>query len=226
MYTNFKTIAIIPARGGSKGIPRKNLLQLYGKPLVGRTIETAKQSCYIDKVVISTDDLEIANVSKQHGAEIAWRPEDISGDLVSSELALLNTLEQYPNYDELVFLQCTSPLTLPEDINKIVEQRRSTQSDTAFSASESHHFLWKYDKSGNAVGINHDKRVRVMRQEWEKAYYENGAVYAMDVNGFIEHRHRFFGKTTIYVMPTERSLDIDSLNDLLIAETILKDEND
>ena len=119
-------IALIPARGGSKGIPRKNLQSLAGKPLIAHTIEHARQARSVGRVVVSTDDAEIAAVSKQYGAEVVWRPAAISGDTASSESALLHALEylqQTEGYesDLLVFLQCTSPLTLPEDIDGTVQ---------------------------------------------------------------------------------------------------------
>ena len=115
-------ISIIPARGGSKGIPRKNIKMLAGKPLIAYNIIESQCSLQIDRVVVSTDDAEIAEVSKSYGAEIVWRPRNISDDEASSESALLYTLsylKEKENYkpDLLVFLQCTSPLTLSEDID-------------------------------------------------------------------------------------------------------------
>jgi len=115
-------LAIIPARGGSKGIPRKNIRPLAGKPLIAYSIEAALQAESVNRVVVSTDDSDIVKVSKQYGAEIVWRPDEISGDKVSSELALLHVLDQLnksENYipDFIVFIQCTSPLMLSKDID-------------------------------------------------------------------------------------------------------------
>jgi N-acylneuraminate cytidylyltransferase len=120
-----KYLAIIPARGGSKGIPRKNIRPLAGKPLLAYNIEAARNSRYIQRVVVSTDDPEIARVAQQYGAEVVWRPAEISGDTASSESALLHTLatlREQESYapDVLVFLQCTSPLTLAEDIDGVI----------------------------------------------------------------------------------------------------------
>ncbi|HEY9766444.1 MAG TPA: acylneuraminate cytidylyltransferase family protein, partial [Chroococcales cyanobacterium] len=118
-------LAVIPARGGSKGIPRKNVRLLAGKPLIAHAIEAARGSRSIDRVVVSTDDTEIGRVAERFGAEVVWRPTEISGDTASSEAALLFTLdflESKEGYrpDILVFLQCTAPLTLAEDIDDTV----------------------------------------------------------------------------------------------------------
>ena len=219
-------LAIIPARGGSKGIPHKNILPLAGKPLVAYSIEQAKASRYISRVVVSTDDAEIASISRHFGAEIVWRPAEISGDSASSESALLHALEtfiQSEDYqpDVLVFLQCTSPLTLAEDIDGTIQALLDEQADTALAVIPFHYFLWRNTRTSNAEGINHDKRIRPLRQEREPQYLETGAVYVMRVPGFLQARHRFFGKTSLYVMPAERRLEIDDPVDFQVAEVLL-----
>jgi YrbI family 3-deoxy-D-manno-octulosonate 8-phosphate phosphatase len=220
-------IAVIPARGGSKGIPRKNILPIAGKPLIAWTIHTAKQSRYISDIYVSTDDLEIAYISQKNGANVVMRPHDISGDFAPSELAILHVLQtafplgrQKP--DITVFLQCTSPLTTTDDIDLTVESLIRTNSDSALTVSEFHYFLWHQDKHGDFVGINHDKRVRHMRQQRDLQYRETGAVYAMRTNGFIEEQHRFFGKTTFHVVPDTRTLEIDTPEDFAQAEHLLQ----
>jgi len=220
--------AIIPARGGSKGVPRKNVRLLAGKPLVAYTIEYAHQAHSVDRVVVSTDDAEIAAVSKQYGAEVVWRPAEISGDTASSESALLHTLDhlrQTEGYepDLVVFLQCTSPLMLPEDIDSTVEALLGENADSALAVTPFHYFLWHLNEKGDAVGINHDKHVRPMRQEREPQFLETGAVYVMRMPGFRKAKHRFFGKTTLYVMPPERCLEIDEPLDLRIAEVFMRE---
>jgi len=221
-----ETLAIIPARGGSKGIPRKNVLPLAGKPLIAYNIEQARRSQFIRRVVVSTDDAEIAAVARQYGAEVIWRPAEISGDSASSESALLHALEQLrqqENYqpDLLVFLQCTSPLTLAEDIDGTVQALLEQQADSALAVIPFHYFLWRQEP-GDAVGINHDKRVRPLRQERQPQYLETGAVYVMRVPGFIQARHRFFGKTAMHVMPGERRLEIDDPVDFQVAEVLMQ----
>ncbi len=221
-----ETLAIIPARGGSKGIPRKNVHLLAGKPLIAHTIEHVRQARCVSRVFVSTDDSEIAAVSEQYGAEVIRRPVEISGDAASSESALLHSLEhlqQTQGYqpDLLAFLQCTSPLTLPEDINGTVQILLDENADSALAVTPFHYFLWRRDRLGHAIGINHDSRKRPLRQEREPQFLETGAVYVMRAEGFREAKHRFFGKIAMYVMPPERCLEIDEPIDFSIAEELL-----
>lgn len=219
--------AIIPARGGSKGIPSKNVRMLAGKPLIAHTIEAAASARQVGRVVVSTDDPEIAAVSQRYGADVVWRPEEISGDAASSESALLHGLEHLQSAegyapDILVFLQCTSPLTLACDIDGTVGAMLEAGADTALAVAPFHYFLWKKNGDGSGDGINHDKRVRLLRQERAPQYRETGAVYAMRVQGFLEAKHRFFGKTAIHLIPLERCLEIDDPVDLEIAEVLMR----
>jgi YrbI family 3-deoxy-D-manno-octulosonate 8-phosphate phosphatase len=222
-----KILAIIPARGGSKGIPRKNIQPLAGKPLLAYSIESAQQTPSITRVVVSTDDPEIAAVARQYGAEVIWRPVEISGDTASSESALLHALDylkQTEDYepDLVAFLQCTSPLTLPEDIEGTIQVLLDENADSALAVTPFHYFLWQRDEQGDAIGINHDKGFRPLRQEREPQFLETGAVYVMRTLGFRAARHRFFGKTAMYVMLPERCLEIDESVDLLVAEVLLR----
>jgi N-acylneuraminate cytidylyltransferase len=199
---------------------------LAGKPLIAHTIGTATQASNVNRVVVSTDDDEISAISRQWGAEVILRPAKISTDISSSELALLHALEhlhENEGYspDLLVFLQCTSPLTLPEDIDGTVQALLDQEADSSLAVTPFHYFLWRWDVNGDAIGVNHDKRVRPLRQERDLQYLETGAVYVMRTKGFKEARHRFFGKTAMYVMPPERCLEIDEPVQLAIAEFLL-----
>ena len=167
-------------------------------------------------------------MAQQYGAEVVWRPAEISGDTASSESALLHTLEhlrQSEAYepDVLVFLQCTSPLTLAEDIDGTVQALLDQGADSALATIPFHYFLWR-QADGDAVGINHDKRSRPLRQERQPQYLESGAVYAMRADGFLGARHRFFGKTALYVMPAERRLEIDDPVDFQVAEVLVRQQ--
>lgn len=218
-------VAIIPARGGSKGVPRKNVRDVAGKPLIGWTIEAARAAKSVDLVVVSTDDCEIASVAESFGAKVVWRPAEISGDTASSESALLHALDVLEKEgcspDELVFLQCTSPLTTGADIDDCVRAMTETNADCAFTAKEFFYFIWKRESDGSAVGINHDLRFRPRRQDREAQYEENGAVYVMKTDGFRRHRHRFFGKTVFSLMPPERCFEIDVEMDMEVATVLL-----
>ncbi len=221
------TLGIIPARGGSKGVPRKNVRYVCGKPLIGWTIEAALEADCVDRVMVSTDDPEIDEVSRDFGAETIQRPIEISGDRASSESALLHVLRQLQAEEDFtpqvtVFLQCTAPLMLPEDIDGTVQTLLNSEADTALAVTDFHYFLWERTTDGDARGINHDKSVRLLRQEQRPQFVETGAVYAMDTEGFLQHEHRFFGKTVLYRIPGERRWEIDEPVDMEIAEVMLR----
>lgn len=226
-----EVLAIIPARGGSKGIPRKNIRMVAGKPLLAHNIEQARLTPSITRVVVSTDDGEIAAVAREYGAEVVDRPADISGDTASSEAALVHTLDHLCHAegytpDLLVFLQATSPLTLAEDIEGTIQSLLTENADSALAVTPFFHFLWRRDSEGGAQGINHDKRARPRRQEIANTQFlETGAVYVMRVQGFLNAKHRFFGKTAMYVMPNERVWEIDDPRDLVIADLLLRERD-
>jgi len=140
-------IAIIPARGGSKGIPNKNIINIAGKPLTAWTIEQSINTKIINKTYVSTNDNQIADVSKQYGAEIIWRPEEICGDTATSESAILHALdylkkEQNVEPDYIVFLQATSPLRKKDDIDKAIKKIIDDKADSLISGSKFEDFLF------------------------------------------------------------------------------------
>jgi YrbI family 3-deoxy-D-manno-octulosonate 8-phosphate phosphatase len=221
------TVAIIPARGGSKGIPRKNLKPVGGVPLIGRSVLAARAAGTVDQVYVSTDDVEIAAAARQYGAEVIERPPAIAGDTASSEAALLHGLDVLAaagvRPDTLVFLQCTSPFTRGADIDAVVGALR-TGGESAFSAAHSHAFLWRIRPDGTGVGVNHDAdRPRKRRQELEPEYRETGAIYAMDVGAFRAAGHRFCGRT-IPVPLDLPEYEIDTVADLSVCDAILAAE--
>ena len=216
-------LAIIPARGGSKGIPRKNVLPLAGKPLIAHNIAAALASRRVTRVVVSTDDAEIAAVARDHGAEVVMRPDALASDVARSEDALLHVLdalEESEGYrpEAIAFLQCTSPLTAPEDIDGTLATLEEKQADSALAVVPFHYFLWSEGADGDANGINHDKSFRLMRQQRQPEFVETGAVYAMRTDGFRQARFRFFGKTVMHEIPVEHWQEIDEPADFRIAE--------
>jgi N-acylneuraminate cytidylyltransferase len=220
-------LAIIPARGGSKGIPRKNVTPLAGRPLIAWTIDAARNAKRVRRVVVSTDDADIAEISRRFGAEVIQRPPEISGDTASSESALLHAVDELERVESyrpklLTFLQCTSPLTLADDIDGTIAALEEANADSALTVAPFHHFLWRTDEQEDAVGINHDKSFRPRRQDRIPEYLETGAVYAMKTAGFRAARHRFFGKTATYIVPPGRAIEIDEPGDLVIAERFLR----
>jgi N-acylneuraminate cytidylyltransferase len=185
-------LAVIPARGGSKGIPGKNLQTVGGIPLVVRSVQAALASERVHRVVVSTDDDAIAAAVDAQGAEVIHRPDSIAGDTASSESALLHALEvleqQGPLPPQLVFLQCTSPFTRADQIDRVLEALAAPGINSAFAVAPWHGFLWRQD----GRGINHDPTLpRQRRQDLEPAYLETGAIYAMDTQAFRNQASRF-----------------------------------
>ena len=220
-----KVVAIIPARGGSKGLPRKNVRLLGGLPLIGHAIQALRQAKLVDAVVVSTDDAEIAEISRAQGAEVVIRPAEISGDTASSESALHHALDflhqdQGREYDVVLFAQCTAPFTTPQEIDGTAQLVVSGEYDSSFAVASTSEFLWQRGAEANAVGVNHDGGPRMRRQDLEPQYVEKGSVYAMSVPIFQSEGTRFCGKTGIYVSDDTPALDIDDARDLAQAEAL------
>ncbi len=216
---------IIPARGGSKGIPRKNIKLLAGKPLIAYTIEHALQAKSVSRVIISTDDAEIEKVSIDCGAEVVKRPAEISGDTASSEVALLDVLEQLKQKEGcqpelVVFLQCTSPIRSPNDIDKAVKTLQDDKSDSLLSVVESHRFFWRKTADG-VESINYDYKNRPRRQDHEKEYMENGSLYIFKPWVLYEEGNRLGGKISLYPMTPWSSFEIDDHDDWAICERMI-----
>ena len=213
-------VAIIPARGGSKGVPGKNLRRVGGVPLIARTVIAARSSLAIDRVVVSTDDAAIAAVARSAGAEIVDRPAVIAGDTASSESALLHALEELGERpDVIVFLQATSPFIRPADLDEAVARVERGDEDVVFSAVETFEFLWSVGAYG-ATGVNHDHRYRPRRQEREPHYRETGAFYVMRADGFRSAAFRFFGRVGVAAVDERASLEIDTLEELELANAL------
>ena len=215
-------IAIIPARGGSKGIPNKNLQTVGGVTLLARTISACLKSESIATVYVSTDSDDIAAVALNNGAQVVRRPADISGDTASSESALLHSLNEIEKTSSLpknvLFAQCTSPFITHTDIDGILDLLKDH--DSALTVTHNHAFIWRKDNTGNAIGINHDSAIRLPRQQLDPEYKETGALYAMNIDQFRKCGHRFFGRIGMYEVPADRSMEIDEPEDLRLANTL------
>jgi YrbI family 3-deoxy-D-manno-octulosonate 8-phosphate phosphatase len=221
------TLAIIPARSGSVGIKDKNIRPFCGVPLVVRTIRAATAAASVDRVVVSTDSEDYAQICREAGAEVVIRPQDLATSTTSSESALLHVLETMKEAgaslpEWVVFLQCTSPFTRPEDIDALVRAVQAGGTDTGLTAVRSHRFLWRTGAGGEVAGVNHDKTVRLRRQDREPEFMENGAVYVMRTEGFLRHKNRFFGKTVLHEVPSWQALEIDSPEDWDVAEAVFR----
>lgn len=213
-------LAVIPARGGSKGVPGKNLRRVGGVPLVARAAASAREATLIDRVIVSTDDRAIAAAARTKGAVVMARPAKISGDLASSESALLNVLDRLDGDPEiLVFLQATSPFIDPHDLDAAITRVRDGESDVVFSAIETHAFLWRQGADG-AAGVNHDPSFRARRQDREPQFQETGAFYVMRTDGFRAAGFRFFGRVGIALTDERRAIEIDTASQLELAAAI------
>lgn len=211
-------MAIIPARGGSKGIRLKNLREIGGKSLLGRAIESARSAAAVSDVVVSTDHEQIKAEALRYGARVIDRPADIAGDTASSESVLLHALANAESQPEItVFIQCTSPFIDPADLDAAIAAVASQRADVSFAAVADHGFHWGLDPQGEAVAVGHDKLHRPRRQDREPRFRETGAFYVMDTRGFLEAGHRFFGKVRVHEVPAEHGIDIDTEADLLLA---------
>lgn len=225
--TDGLTVAIIPARGGSKGVPRKNLRTVGGVPLVVRAIRAARDAAGIDLVVVSTDDDEIAAVSAAAGARVVRRPAEISGDTASSESAILHAVDEIEAAGERVgiiaFVQATSPFLPSAALAGAVAEVRADRADSVFSAHETYGFLWRRGSGAEgdqATAINHEAAHRPRRQDREPHYLETGAFYVFRAEAFRTSRHRFFGRIRIAEVPEWTAIEIDDAQQLRIADAL------
>ncbi len=219
------TIAIIPARGGSKGVPRKNIRLLVGKPLIAHSIEDAQESTLVDQVYVSTDDQEIATISAEYGAKIIHRPAELANDTASSESALIHGLQaleaQNINPDLLVFLQCTSPIRTGAEIDQAIAKLKNEQADSLLSVSPSHRFLWE-EVNGVVQSINYDYSHRPRRQDMNPQYVENGSIYVFKPWVLKENQNRLGGKISLYIMSEMAAVEIDSLEDFQMIDFLMR----
>ncbi|MDR7185865.1 N-acylneuraminate cytidylyltransferase [Microbacterium trichothecenolyticum] len=219
-----EVVAIIPARGGSKGVPRKNLQRVGGVPLIARAVEGARRCPAIDRVVVTTDDADIAAVAAEWGAQVVERPTDLSGDLASSESALVHALETLEAHKVdvgvVAFLQATSPFIDVDALTAAVQLVRSRRRDSVFSAVETYGFLWEKGIGSAAEPVNHEIDVRPRRQDREPHYLETGAFYVMRAAGFRAANHRFFGSVGIAEVAPRTAIEIDTLDELELARTL------
>lgn len=225
-------ISIIPARGGSKGIPRKNIKLLNGKPLIYYSIEASKSCSYIDKTFVSTEDDEISEISKKFGSDVIERPLDLASDTASSIDVIFHVLDCLEDKNDLpeifVLLQPTSPLRTSEDIANAIDLFKSNDCDSLVSVCElSHQALLNFSvKNGYLVQNTDEKFFNSRRQEIPTYYALNGAIY-ITTPDFIRKNKSFYGEKTIsYLMSKKRSMDIDTPLDFKIVDYLLRCENE
>lgn len=217
------TIAVIAARGGSKGIPKKNLLNFCGKPLLHWSIDTALRTPEISSVWVSTDDTTIAKTAAESGAGVITRPEELSGDIVMPDLAWLHTItsivQKGEKIDCVVALQATSPVRLPSHLSNGINDYKSSQADSLFSASRADDIcLWKLEDGKILQPVNFDPKNRKRRQDGDNQYVENGSFYIFTPETITTSKDRFFGQVACSVIPKWASFEIDEFEDIDLCE--------
>ncbi|QIY57253.1 acylneuraminate cytidylyltransferase [Streptomyces sp. RPA4-5] len=227
-------VAVIPARGGSKGVPAKNLAAVGGVPLVARAVRECRAARLVTDVVVSTDDAGIAAAARGAGAVVVRRPGDIAGDTATSEAAVLHAMDAYEaeqgaSVDAVLLVQCTSPFIVREDIDGVAAAVVEGGADSALTVAPFHGFVWRDTEAevagadataAGGHGVNHDKSFRPRRQDRPQDLLETGAAYGMDAAGFRAAGHRFFGRTELVRTDPARVLEIDDPHDLARARAL------
>ncbi|CAN1212231.1 N-acylneuraminate cytidylyltransferase [Tumidithrix helvetica PCC 7403] len=233
MISGKTVLAIIPARGGSKGVPRKNIRNIAGKPLIAWTIAAAQRSKYIDRLILSSEDEEIIQIAQAWGCELPFRrPAELAQDCTPSILPIIYTLEQLAqgmppkHYDYVVLLQPTSPLRNVTDIDSCLEKCVNQQSNACVSvtkAEQNPYWMYMVDADSRMRSLMQSADVIPRRQDLPTVYALNGAIYVAKCEWLLQTKSFLTEETIAYLMPQERSLDIDTEIDLAILEIMLQD---
>jgi CMP-N,N'-diacetyllegionaminic acid synthase len=226
MIRGLKVLAVIPARGGSKGLPDKNILQFNGKPLIVWTIIESKKSKYIDRVVLSSEDDHIIKISKENNLDVPFiRPQSLSHDNISGLDVVLHTIEEINGFDIIVVLQPTSPLRSVNDIDNTIKRLIDEKANACITLKESGkspYWMFELDSKDKLIPVIKTNELITIRQELPKTFEVNGAVYVARTNWFVKNKLFINDETIAYVMPPERSIDIDTLYDFNFAEFLHK----
>ncbi len=225
MFKNKTFLAIIPARGGSKRLPRKNILNLCGKPLISWSIEAGLKSKYIDKVVVSSDDKEILNISNELKVQVIKRPDELASDTSTSFDAVKHAIDNLESYEYILLLQPTSPLRNENHIDKAIEFLEEKNADAVVSVCEmNHNLLWSntLDDSLSMEGFISDNLLNNRSQDLKKHYRLNGAIYLCKTDKLLKEKSFFLKKNIFaYVMNSNNSIDIDRKEDFELASLYL-----
>lgn len=221
-----KVVAVIPARGGSKGIPGKNIMPICGKPLLAWSIKHAQQSKYVDSVWVTSDDDDILSVAKAFGAEVIKRPVSLSGDKASSESAWIHALEcieeQGNKVGFMIGMQATSPIRGEDDLDRAIVKMYEEDLDSLLSVTEvEDYFNWRIGDNG-PESINYDYKDRKPRQAIETRYLENGSFYIFRPDLLRETNNRLAGKIGMHVMDRHKMFQIDNPEDIQLCEAVMQ----
>ena len=220
-----KYLAVIPARGGSVGLPKKNILPVGGLPLIAWTIGQALGIEGV-RVVVSTDCQEIAQAARSHGAEVPFlRPKELSLNSTPTEPVMLHALDYYALHnfipDAVILLQPTSPLRLPGSVGAAIRLFEESQGDSLLSVCENHHFFWKNSLTPEALYNFKERPRRQDIQPEDRLYRENGSIYITKTLAFRESKNRLCGQIAMFVMKEEESWEIDSRADLVAVSSLM-----
>ncbi|KAI3350329.1 acylneuraminate cytidylyltransferase family protein [Clostridium botulinum] len=232
MINNKRVLAIIPARAGSKGIIRKNIKKINGKPLIAYTIEEALKSKYIDRVIVSTEDEEIAEISEKFGAEIPFfRPKELAQDNTPGIDPIIHSicyLEENEDYicEYVICLQCTSPFRKTYEIDEAIKELIEKDGDSIVSVCESEisPYWMKKIKSNKIIDFLDSGKNYKRRQDLPNIYRLNGAIYAAKTQIILQNKNWYTKNTLPYVMSKKSSIDIDDLIDFKFAEFLMKEK--
>ena len=225
MYRDKNILGLIPARGGSKGVPGKNIRPLAGRPLIAWTIEAARRARYLDRIVLSSENEDICRIAEAYGCEVPFRrPPALARDDTPGIAPVLHALEQLPGFDYVVLLQPTSPFRTAEDIDRAIARCIDASAPSLASITPaSQHPSWMYhmDEDGR-IGHFLGEELIARRQELPRIYALNGAIYVAHVETLQRERRLISPKTIGYPMPRVRSLDIDTALDFDVAEVLAR----
>ena len=227
MINNKKILALIPARGGSKGIPKKNIRYLKNKPLIAWTILEAKKSKYIDRLILSSDDQEIIQVAKSYNCEVPFiRPKELAQDHTPGIEPVLHAINIISGYDIVILLQPTSPLRTSDDIDQCLEffiQHNAEICVSITEADQSPYLMFSLDNKTHTLSpLMQQSHIITRRQDYPKLYVPNGAIYIANINYLKSTKSFYTDKTIGFIMCRERSIDIDDEFDLKLAEYLLE----
>lgn len=232
MINGKRVIAIIPARGGSKGLPGKNIKELCGKPLIAWSIEAGLASQYIDEVMVTTDSEEIAHIARDFGANVPFiRPAELASDTATTFDTVKHVIDYYQNeenmsFDYVVLLEPTSPLRDSHDIDESIERLVSTRNALAIvgickTESQNPAFLVTKDSSDYLVGYENKHMEVVRRQDIKDVFFFEGSVYVSQVDALLDKKTFYHDHTIGYEFPKWKSLEIDDIDDFIMVQALL-----
>lgn len=232
MYKNKTFLAIIPARGGSKGLPGKNIKELCGKPLIAWSIEAGLKSKYLDEVVVSTDYQNIAEIAKKYGASVPFlRPDFLASDTATSFDAVKHVIEFYKDelkkeYEYIVLLEPTSPLREDTDIDNAIEQLLASNANSIVGICKTEDqnpaFLVCKDNDDFISGYENKDMKVLRRQDIEDVYFFEGTIYVSKLDVLLERKTFYHENTIGYEVPKYKSLEVDDIDDFIMVEAMMK----